>query len=227
VTHLDEDRLQRLVDGESEPDRGHLAACSACRERLAQAEREEREIERLLATLDSPPPAADLGVITARARARQAAIPRWAAAAALLAILAGAAVAIPGSPFKAWVSSMVEQVRREAPVRSEPQPSGVAVAPGERLDIVFAAASTARVTLSEGTEVVVRARPGSAAFAVEKGRILVRDGDTLDFEIEIPRSAPRVEVFLGPRSVFLKEGDDIRTDATQDASGAYLLSLKN
>jgi hypothetical protein len=100
----------------------------------------------------------------------------------------------------------------------------VAVAPGERLDIVFAGARTARVTLSEGAEVVIRARAGSAAFAVEKGRILVRDGDGLDFEIEIPRRAPRVEILLGSRSLFLKEGEEIRTEAPQEASGAYLLS---
>ena len=62
--HLDDERLQRLLDGELEPGaetaiRGHLATCEACRDQMTAVRREAAEVSRLLAFLDDPVPRLD------------------------------------------------------------------------------------------------------------------------------------------------------------------------
>jgi anti-sigma factor RsiW len=59
--HLDDERLQRLLQGELEPGAetsimGHLATCEPCRDQLTTARREAAEVSRLLGFLDDPIP---------------------------------------------------------------------------------------------------------------------------------------------------------------------------
>ncbi|MGH7607066.1 MAG: anti-sigma factor family protein, partial [Gemmatimonadales bacterium] len=91
--HLDEEQLQRLLHGELVPSaeaaaRHHFATCSLCRERTAQAEREETEVHAWLRHVDHPPPELTAETIAARARGDRL---RWERVAAGIALAAGLA----------------------------------------------------------------------------------------------------------------------------------------
>jgi hypothetical protein len=49
-------------------------------------------------------------------------------------------------------------------------------------------------------------------------------GSTANFEVAIPRSATRVEILVGGRRAFLKEGD--RLAGTPDSAGSFRLTLR-
>ncbi len=241
--HLDDEQVQRFVHGEGRvaaPVADHLAQCSACRERVAEAEREEAEVVALLRHLDHASPRVTAGMMVARARARRVGYGSWAAGFALVLGAAGAAYAVPGSPVRGWLNAAVAWIgaeRSEDPAlevtapseAAEPAVTGIAVPAGENLVIVFAstqAEGTVIVSLLDGNDVVVRARNGAATFGSDVDRLVVNNrGSSASFEIEIPRHAPRVEIHVGGRRVFLKEGSRITTAASLDARGRYLISL--
>jgi hypothetical protein len=183
----------------------------------------------------------------ARARPRPY---RWMrrAAAVLVALgLLRGAYAMPGSPLPKWVASVVERVTKperpaptpdptpeppaEAPAPPAPAAgmSGIAVAPGPSLLILFqkpAGEGEIQVSLVDGAEVEVRAPSGAATFTSGADRILIdHPTSAAVFEISIPRAAPRVEIQVDGRRLFLKEGAAVTT-ATPAGSGAnYVLPL--
>lgn len=111
--HIEEGALQAWLDGELSPGearatRDHLEGCSLCREYLEELEALAEGASRALSLLE--PPAPDLNaalweVRRRRARRRSAGHRRGLAAAAVVVLLlgAGAAVALPGSPFRSWI----------------------------------------------------------------------------------------------------------------------------
>ena len=248
--HLDEERLQRLLHGELDlaaerEAQGHVAACEACRLRLDEARREETWMHGLLEQIDpvAPPAGVDADAIARRARAgaepgtptiRRSAWLKTAAGVALAATIAGAAFAIPGSPVRGWTRALVRNLAGESVTNAPSAPgrtgtSGVAVPPGDRLVIVVEAGpggAACHVLLTEAGDVQVRAPAGSATFTSSRGYLLLRGRDSTSvFEIHVPRSAPSVEIRSGDRQFFLKEGPEIRTAGTRDASGGAILSL--
>jgi anti-sigma factor RsiW len=235
--HLDEERLQRLLDGELEATdagaaRDHLATCPACRARLSEWEREARDVESLLASVDQPAPVPSFEVVMRRARMEETPVApdrsvlgprprlawRWAAALAGAAALTGAAMAVPGSPVRAWVDRVLGN-RASITSRSAPpddrtddvRVGGIAVAPGERLVIAFTSAQEAggaRVTCTGDREVQVQGPPGAASFTSEAERLVVDNrGSSAVFEIRLPCDAPWVEIQVAGARVFLKEGE--------------------
>jgi hypothetical protein len=225
--HLDEERIQRLLDREltsteEAAARGHAERCHACAGRISEARGETAEVRSLLSRLDSPVPALNTGlarVLREGVRERIPAWTRWVAGFALAFAVAGIAYALPGSPVRGWMNAVVQSMRGprggEVPNPETPTPDrsllgGIAVAPGSNLVIQFTspqAEGRARILLTDGPQVVVRAPSGSATY--ESGNdLLVIDnrGPSATFEIEIPRSAPRVEVRLEDSRLFLKEG---------------------
>src|SRR5258705_1707438 len=229
--HLDEEQIQRLLHRElpapaEKSAREHVAGCAECRRRLAEAEREENEVDALLRAVAVPPPAIRVEALGLRAelsgaevRTRRPAWRRRAAGFLLAAGIAGAAYAVPGSPVRGWVHAITQKLggRPEssspggahAPGRPTTGVSGIAVLPGQRLVILFTrpqAEGVARVSLIDGTEVQVQAPAGAASFTTKAEYILigVRDASAA-FEIRIPRSAPSVEIRVGDDRVFLKE----------------------
>lgn len=251
--HLDEEGVQRLIDGELAPDpervaRAHLAACAECREAVARAEREAAEVRTLLGQLDEPVPApapilSFPAMPTPRpTRPELGRSPRplqLAAGLLLLLGLAGAAAALPGSPVRSWMAALRERLSGGNPSSptalpvSVPAPdtaaSGIAVPADEPLLIVFAraqAAGAARITLTDGIRVVVRAPQGAASFSSGAGRLTIDNrAAAAGYEIEIPRSAPRVEVRVGDRQLFLKEGAEPPMTTAAGADGIYRLLL--
>jgi hypothetical protein len=102
------------------------------------------------------------------------------------------------------------------------------VAAGERLVIIFPSVQgggEAIVSLTESPDVVVRA-PDGAVFTSDVDRVLI-DSVTPGgrFEIQIPRTAPLVEIRAGERRLFLKKVSRIVTDASPDDAGNYRLPL--
>lgn len=216
--HLDEEQVQRLLHRELAPPletavREHLAECIECRGRVAQAEREEDEVHALLRHLDHPAPRVDPHAVAARARARGVRWVRWAAGIVVALGLAGAAYAAPGSPLPAWVEAVVRWVEGGSAEVPDPGVAGIAVAPGRELVILFTSAQPegqAEVSLTDGAEVVVRAPIGAATFTSDVDRLVIdNQGSPATFEIQIPRTAPRVEIRVAGDRIFLKEGSRV------------------
>ena len=238
--HLDEERLQRLLHGEREGfDRreaeAHLRECPVCRERLAAAEHDQAEIFALLRRLDHPTPALNAEVLAAKARAARHTWGSWAAAVLLFLGIAGAAAALPGSPVRRWIQTAAARIGgAERPVSSEPrgsteQAAGIAAVPGREFVVSFNSpeqGSHARVSLTDGAEVVVRAPSGAASFTSDAERLVVDNhGSGATYEIEIPRTAPHVEIRVGGNRIFLKEGSRVVTKTPAEDGQHYLLPL--
>jgi anti-sigma factor RsiW len=241
--HLTDEQVQRFVDGElPQEDRlqleKHLAPCAECRERLAAARQGAEEVLARLRILDHPVPRLSAETVIRLARPRQPGFGRWAAAILLSFGLAGVAYATPGSPLPRWINTLSAWISSDSdpspdptvpPPAPVPGSAGIAVLPGEKLAILFqldAAGGSARISLTDGSEVVVRAESGAAGFtAGDDQLVIVGQADTTSFEVEIPRSAPRVEILLRGTRVFLKAGDRVTTKAVPAQDGSYHLSL--
>ncbi len=220
--HLDEEQLQRLLHDElgarAMPGaREHLAECTECRERFVEAQRDEGEIFALLRRVDHAVPAIDPETVAARARGVGAVWGRWAAGILLFLGVAGVAYALPGSPLRDWVGSVVAWIGDSdqpptgpAPVQApdDEEVAGIAAIPGQQFVIAFESSETggqAQVSLTEGEEVTVRAPIGAASFTSAADRLVIANsGSGATFKIEIPRTAPRVEIRVAGNRVFLK-----------------------
>jgi hypothetical protein len=247
--HLDEEQVQRLLDGELTQEaeravREHAASCEACRQKLADAERDLRHAQRVLPALDDPPPAVTAEAVTiwaevmgAGERMQKVALLRRAAAVVLVVGIAGAAYAIPGSPVRGWVHAVVQRLGghpgsspRVAPPPEESIPvgAGISVPPGDKLQILFVLAQgegQAFVSLTDGPEVQVHAPTGAASFTSGSGQLLVDVRDpSPTFEVQIPRAAPWVEIQSGGIRVFLKDGE--RVSGASSSPGGYILKLR-
>jgi len=242
--HLDEEQVQRLLHRELAPRaeaaaRDHVDACADCRWQVEMAQREEARVLELLRHVDHPPPRVAAAAIIARARAERGTRGRWVRRAAGIVVAtaaAGAAYAATGSPLPRMIDRVVAWVdRRPVPPAPAARPSapeaaaGISVTPGGRFTIVFPAnrvGGVATVTLTEGTDVTVRSRAGRARFTSDVDGILVESlGDSVRFEIEVPRRAARVEMRVGSRPVFVKDGARVSAEGRRDAGGSYRLQL--
>jgi hypothetical protein len=112
----------------------------------------------------------------------------------------------------------------------DPRGAGIAVIPGRNLLIIFTSPQTegqALVSLTDGTDVVVRATMGAATFTSDVDRLVIdNQGSTATFEILIPRAAPRVEIRMGGDRIFLKDGLRVTTRESTDPRGPYLVPLR-
>jgi hypothetical protein len=240
--HLDEEQLQRLLHGElsSGEQRGareHLAKCTECHQRLVAAERDESEIFALLRQVDHPVPMVDAEHVAARARGTGVAWGRRAAGILLFLGIAGAAYAAPGSPVPDWVKSVVAWAGGEDRPAQEPkqvetrgaQMAGIAAVPGREFVIAFESTEPggqARVSLTDGVEVSVRAPIGAARFTSAANRLVIANaGLGATFEIQIPRDAPRVEIRVAGERLWLKAGSQIVTQGISEVESSYLLPL--
>lgn len=211
--HLDEEQALRLLHGEL-PDHAraaaaaHLAACETCAALLERERREEEATLALLQRLDHPAPAPRAAdVLRRRPRARRPSV-RRAAALLIVAAGAGAAYAMPASPLRALVERLrgerlVSPAPAPAPPERSPSASGVAVAPGASLVIEVAAprGAAVRLRLVDDSLVAVRVAEGRAAFASDVQRLLVSAEGSAVVVVDVPRSAARVDVAAGGRTV--------------------------
>ncbi len=207
-----------------------------------ETRREEEETNALLRQLDGPEPRVDFRTVVDRAgRGKRAGIAdrrllRVAAGLFVVAGIAGVAYALPGSPLPRWVDHVIAWVGGGgADLRPAPDPAGdsdaggagIAVTPGSRLLILFESPQgTARVSLTDDPEVIVRAPAHAATFTSGADRLVIGNhGPVATFEIQIPRAAPRVEIFVGRTRLFLKEAGGVAVPPAADSSGVYVLRL--
>ncbi len=244
--HLDDELVQRLVDGEVDATavagaRAHLDQCAGCRALVERAAREEAELRTLLARVDDPAPRVAVEEVIGRASART---PEWLRRAAVIVAalgVAGIAYAVPGSPVPAWVGGLVARsgtgdggVRPTLPTEPlqtpDPITTGVAVAPGQSLVVQFASYQVEgriRVSITDGVLAELRAIGGTVTFGSEVERLTVANqGSGADYEIAIPRGAPQVEIRIGDRLILRKQGDRLTAVAEADPDGRYLLPLQ-
>jgi len=243
MNHLDVEQVERLLDGETLTNadrwaRVHVAECGECRGRVAVAEREAAEIRGLLTQADHDPPKVDALQVAARARVHRGGWQKWAAGILLVIGSAGILYAAPGSPLRGWLAAAArwighEEVRapsdESASVPAPASVAGIAVLPGESLVILFEESQPegqARITLTSGPEVIVRAPAGSATFTSQASRLVIGNhGAASTYDIEIPFKAPRVEVLVEGGRIFLKEGQDITITDSSASTGPYVLPL--
>ena len=238
--HLVEEQIQRILHGEligsaATEIQHHLATCSDCRDRVSQAKREDQWVLERLVALDHPPPPLRAADMVGASYRRTPGWGRWAAGIFLAAAVAGAAYAAPGSPLPNVLARLFQADRSSAaptrPIESDGEfaPSGVAVSPGRRLTISFSTVGvgdTAVVSVSAGSDVVIRARGGSTSFTSDPERLeIIHRGNPGRFEILIPRMAPRVELQVRGRRLLLKEGSRVSTRVPADSGGQYLIAL--
>jgi hypothetical protein len=82
------------------------------------------------------------------------------------------------------------------------------------------------VWLTDSAQVVVRAPGGAATFSSDADRLVIDNrGGTGTFEIQIPRTAPRVEILVDQIRRFLKEADRITANELPGAQGLYAIPL--
>ncbi|MGD2069896.1 MAG: hypothetical protein PVI57_14590 [Gemmatimonadota bacterium] len=240
MTSLDEGRLLAYLDGEMEPGQraeveAWLGQSGAARAALAGVRERRNLVGRALAGVDVPVP--DLETVRARIRARvevhgttataAAAVGgrrRWAQAAALVLFLgaAGASAAVPGSPVRAWLASLLDGGEPSATVpaaavdEASPDDMGLRVRPSEgRLAIDLA-------EVPEETEVVVRLVEGErggvyaprASFRSGAGRIeatltggATAGAGTDRVRVEIPRGATLATLHVDGALWLRKDGE--------------------
>jgi hypothetical protein len=219
--HLTDEQIQRILHGElhiTEKDSvlRHAAACGSCVRQIEDAERDEQDIFELLGAVDHPVP--DIPAVPVVSPPRPASVVwmRRAAGFIVVAALAGAAYAMPGSPLPgflhqaaAWITGQGDTTTPPAPpapgesaTASQPVTSGIAVPVSERFTIHFAAGQstgTVAVSLTDSLNVVVRVLGGTATFTTDADRLTIENrGSTADYEIELPRMAAWVEITVGP-----------------------------
>ena len=205
---------------------------------MEAAERESSELRALLRAIDHRPPSLSADSIVARASSRSLAWGRLAAGLLLSVTLAGAAYAAPGSPVPGWVAAVGRAIAGSPPSPPTPAPppplpapelAGIAISAGSPLSIVFAAAQregTVEIVLTDGVDILVRVPAGGATFTSEAYRLLIGNrGSSASYRIEIPRSAPRVEVLIQGIRLFLKDGSRITVDSSSGSLDSWSLSL--
>jgi hypothetical protein len=232
--HRDDGVLQALLDGEldsaSAADaRQHLEGCAACRARLEELRQDEQLLNRALPSIDHTMASVPVEEIVRAARPHtRRLLLRWAAVIALIVIGTGALYALPGSPVRHWVDRLV----RRTPGTPPGKMGGVALTPGDRFRIVFAppgsggGAVSVTIALSSDSMIDVRRTDGEGRFVAEiEGLRIETDGKPANFAIALPQTAPWIEVAVGTRRVFLKDGSRITADARPDSLGRYILTL--
>jgi anti-sigma factor RsiW len=237
--HLDRDQVELALDPGvrqgSEVDQ-HLRTCSECQARLDQARQEDAWIRERLGTLDHVLPPITARSVVARAGRSWRGWQRLAASFILALAAAGAAYAAPGSPLPGLIRRLVHgpvpaPSSRETPPLPDTRISqaGIAVAPGDRLTIEFASpepGDTAVVSLSDDSEVTIRASGGKTTFASEPNGLIVRQsGGPARFEILVPRDARWVKLAVGQRRLWLKAGARVDGSGSSGGGGRYVLPL--
>jgi hypothetical protein len=204
--HLNDGQIQRLMHDELDASSrdaalGHIAECPSCEEALADAKREEAAIFDLLGHVDHAAPKVNAARFIGPGRTPSPAWARRAAGIVIVAALAGAAYAIPGSPLPGLVKKTRRARERTRSARGrrcgQTGTTGdlrIAVPAGDGFIIQFATtqdSSYAIVSFTPDAMVRVRAIGGTAVFTTDTGRLDIDNrGSTAHYEIEIPAQLP-------------------------------------
>lgn len=233
TTHIDEGRLQALIDDELRLDERHrlemhLSGCDACRAELQALRELSGRFAAAMADLPRLPRRAS-GLARVGAGSRSARLRRMLPRAAVFLVFVGAAASatIPGSPVRRWLG--IERGPAVAATRDtgdavqelpgpvavdEPAPpmeAGVSVEAADgAVEIVLRDAGgdlTVRALLVDGTRAGVYARgdASSSRFLTGAGRIEVVSPRAGELRIELPREAALITVVVNGREYLRKQ----------------------
>ena len=262
MSHIAEEDLLAVRDGHdpADGDADHLATCAACRDRLAEMEARARTVSSALEALD---PSWDLDAARASVRSRVATVtaaraaaegprvrplaaPRggsstgWrtplARAAVIVLLLGGTASALPGSPVRDWLSTLLGSglVVEEIPGAGGEGAAGAAAAPAAADDqgtgIRLAAQAPLRISilgLGPDQDVIVRwvtidevavLAPAGSRFTSSDGRVeaVVSGGPVT---VELPRTMTPATLEVGGRIYLRRSADGLEVPGpTRDRS---------
>jgi hypothetical protein len=232
--HLDIETLERALHDELDPEPGeaverHLASCPTCADRLTEARRDERRLFGLLEELDHEPPAINWGAVTRESRSGGSARSLIAASVAFLLVASGILFAIPGSPLRKFLESVLADTETVASAPEDPAVSGIAVEPADPFDVRFVASQRTgriRITLvsSKRLELKVVGDPVELESGVDR-LLISNEGSGSSYELLVPRALGSIRVRVGESTVFDKQGERIRTPRTPDSTGAYVIEM--
>jgi hypothetical protein len=190
----------------------HIAACAECTTRVGLLREGDREVERLLASLDVAAPAKSVdSVIRAaqsRKRARAPGVRRVAAVVAFLIVGATVATAaIPASALHRWLvargalsrgASVPDAGPREGASAEAVSPAvSFPISPGAALDVEFdgnGVGGSLDVRVIDGDQVSLSSPTAGATYRVSTNRIAVVQSSSARFELQIPRSLGSLRV---------------------------------
>lgn len=242
MTHVDEGTLLAHLDGQSGEDReevaAHLAACPVCAAELRSLRDMTAELQGALLLTDRPAP---IEAARARLRAARTVAPHVAPrrgihvgpfrmgllqAAMLALVLAGVVgAAIPGTPLRLWIESMIDAITADEPVPAveppvvtvpEPPAAEPAVVPSEyrveavngRVDIALSdPPANARITvdLSDDERATLRA---PASMSTSPGRLEAFAMGEGEIDVTLPRDGVTSTVSVDGRTVVRREAGE-------------------
>jgi hypothetical protein len=240
--HPSDVQIDQLLHGElpsSEADavRQHLVSCQGCARRRSELAAEEYEITDALRQLDQPAAMVDVATIVGHSRARSRTFLWRLAAGIAVAVAAGSAVAMPGSPLHEWLSRQREGATRAvappAAVQETPapavKPAGISLTAGDSVAIALdepQSAGRMRILVHPAPTLDVRATGGEAAFALSTHGVRIRNhGSTASYDIIVPASATMAEVRIAGRLVFASRGGTVLVSPPPQPDGSYVVTL--
>lgn len=251
MAHLDEGTVQALLHHELSAEQRaraeeHLVGCNACWAAVRQAQLDEEWVLGRMAVLEddrasaqmplwlpSAAPVSPVSLVSPVSRATRG-VP-WRRAAGLLSLLGGSGALWALPAVRNWVQDAVAgeapsavvipvAVSGSAKARAPEAPSGIALVPGARVVIeVSAGSGGVRARLADRPDVSIAAEGGHAAFETAEGRLRVRPDRGVAIRIEVPQSAPLVEVIMAGRREFVVRAGIVTTNAPHDGQGWYQL----
>ncbi|MGH7503144.1 MAG: hypothetical protein ACREL7_15570 [Longimicrobiales bacterium] len=224
------------VDAATNAVRSHIRDCATCAAAIEELRRDDAWVASMLSTLDSPPPALD----ALRREPRQGEASPWirrAAAVLLLATLAGAGWALPGSPVRSWLLGTDRRTEGTRSVANNESAypvttlrGGLDIPADGNVLITFAQAQTRgsiRIVVSDSAGVRLTILNDDARLESPSERHVIVDNSesAADYAIRVSRAATDVTVRIGDRIVFRKTRDQVISATAPARDGAYVLPL--
>lgn len=207
MTHLDDGILQAFLDDELPAgDRAevaeHLLACEQCHASYEALTRANALFAQSVSVLDVEPPATRPAGGTLGSRARQGTASLVKAAVMVLVVAAVASAAVPGSPVRAWIASVVEPRERPQSPSERPAPPAETAAPTRAPAGISISGASGPAVLAvrrlEGSVIRLETVPGTRAgisvlgaerdpaFRTGAGRVAVEDGVGGEILVRLP-----------------------------------------
>lgn len=205
MTHLEDGTLQAFLDDAlAAEDRAavaeHLLGCERCHANYEELMRANALFAQSISVLDMEPPATRPAGGRLGSRAREGTASLVKAAVLVLVLAAVASAAVPGSPVRAWVASLIEG--DQAPTSEQPvtapavserpgAPAGVSINPASgRVVVALSGLDDVLIRLetSAGSQagISIVGAERDPTFRTGAGRVEVKDGLGGEVRIRLP-----------------------------------------
>lgn len=203
----------------------------------------DRDLADALHALDAPVERVSADVIIQQARAR-AAQRRWRfAAAAVVMLAASAAAALPGSPVRSWVESVLRgaagadaphtlkpDLGTPAVPTTPPDSRGVAIFIADSAEVAFTGSQdTGEVVIRfiDAAELRIRSADSLAGYQVRRSGILINNvGSHASHVVDVSDRASYVRVLANGRTIFERRGRQVVVGPSPRGDGSYVVTLR-